>query len=302
MAKQKYLLPILALFVANILWGTNAVFIKMGVESIPVPIFMSIRFLTASLILLPIVVHTWKPLKRRDFWLFILSSVFAISLSALALNIGLSKTTASNAAVISLMSPVVIFVLSAQFLKERMQLKTFLGILIALVGAVVIIGRPEGSGTDGLTGNLFVVISIFCSAINVIICKPLMKKASDSQVTFMSLFPGIIPIAIYAITQLHTWDIPATTSKSIQGLVYSTVAIVIANFLFYYGLRHKRAQQVGVYHYLQPVVTIATAWFLLAERPTFGLALGASLVFAGVYLTEIRRSKHHPIHHHKGLG
>lgn len=302
MAKQKYLLPILALATASILWGMNAVLIKMGLESIPVPIFMSIRFLAASLVFLPFVIRTWKPLKRKDFWLFILSSVFAISLSALALNIGLSKTNAFDVAVISLMSPVVLFILSAQFLKERLQLKTFIGILVALAGSVVIIGRPDSSSIDNLVGNLFVVISIFCSAISVIICKPLMKKASDYQVTFMSLFPGIIPVAIYAITQLHTWDISATTARSVQGLIYSTIAIIIANFLFYYGLRHKKAQQVGVYHYLQPVVTIVFAWFLLAERPSPGFALGAALVFAGVYLAEMRKSKHRLVHSRKGLG
>lgn len=302
MAKQKHLLPILALVAASSLWGMNSVLIKMGVESIPVPIFISIRFLTASLLLLPFALRTWKPLKRRDFWLFILSSVFAISLSALAMNIGLSKTTAFDAAVISLMSPLVLFILSAQFLKEKMQPKTFLGILIALAGSVIIIGRPESSGIDNLVGNLFIVISVFCSAINVIICKPLMKKASDYQVTFMSLFPGIIPVAIYALTQLHTWDISATTARSVQGLIYSTVAIVIANFLFYYGLRYKKAQKVGAYYYIQPMVTIIAAWLVLAERPSPGFILGTVSVFAGIYLTEARRSKRRLVHHTKGLG
>lgn len=299
MKKQKYLLPILALVIANVLWGINTVLIKIGLETIPVPIFMSIRFLTASLVILPFAVHTWRPLKRRDLLLFILSSIFALTLSALMLNIGLSKTSAFNASVIWSMAPIVMFVLSAQVLKERMKLTTFFGILIALAGTIVIIGRPEATDANTLTGNLFIVVSVFCGAIGTIICKPLMKKVSDSQATFMSLFPGIVPVAIYALTQLPKWDMTTTSSRSITGLIWSTIAVIFANYLFYYGLRYKRAQETGIYQYIHPTVAIIAAWFILGERPSPGFVLGAALVFAGIYFAEIRRTKLRPHSHHK---
>lgn len=90
MLKQKLLLPVAALLIANILWGINSTLIKLGLETIPVPMFISIKFLTASLILLPFAVKTWKPLTKKNFLLLMLSSVLYITVSALALNIGLS--------------------------------------------------------------------------------------------------------------------------------------------------------------------------------------------------------------------
>lgn len=291
MKNKKIILPILALVIANALWGVNTVLIKIGLETIPPAIFMSIRFLTASLVILPFAIVTWKPLKRRDLLLFVLSSVFAITLSAFALNIGLTKTSAFNASIIWSMAPIIMFVLSAQVLKEKMRLSTLIGILIALAGSIIIIGRPEATDANTLIGNLFIVVSIFCAAIGTIICKPLMKKVSDSQATFMSLFPGIVPVAMYALTQLPTWDMANVSSRSITGLVWSTVAIVIANYLFYFALRHKRAQETGMYQYIDPAVTIVAAWFILNERPSPGFIFGAALVFTGIYLAEVRRIK-----------
>lgn len=264
----------------------------MGVESIPPSVFMSIRFMIAVLLILPFALYTWKPLSRRDFLHFTFGSLLYISVSALALNIGLTKTSASNAGVIWLLGPLVLFALSAAYLKEQLSFRTFMGIMVALAGSLIIIGRPgEGAAdaSDGLTGNLLIVIAVFGSTIAMLIFKPLMRKVSAYQATFLSLFPGIIPITIYALTQFHTWDISATTTKSIEGLVYGTVAVVLANFLLFYALRYKKAQSTGVYQYLDPLATILGAWFLLSERPSSKFAVGALLVFLGVYIAESRK-------------
>jgi drug/metabolite transporter (DMT)-like permease len=287
-AKQKPILPIAALLVCSILWGSNTTLIKMGVASIPPYILLSIRFLFASLVILPFAIRSWQPLKLKDYLLLTLSSVFFISLSALLLNIGLTKTTANNAAVIFLLYPLLLFILSAQFLRERMSLKTFIGIIVALIGSLVIIGKVSA---NGLTGNLLIVISVFCQVISILISKPLMKKVSTYQATFMSLFPGIVPVALYSLTQLHTWNIKATTTKSWQGLIFSAIFVLIANFLFYYALRYKRAQDVGIYQYVDALATLVTSWFLLSERLSSKFILGAALVCAGVYLAEFYKGK-----------
>lgn len=292
MKNKKILLPILALVVANTLWGVNTVLIKMGVDSIPAPIFTTIRFLVASLILLPFALYTWKRLRPKDLMLLTLSSVFYISLSSLGLNIGLSMTTASNAAIIWLLSPLLLLVLSIIYLSEKLKFRTFIGILVALAGSLVIIGRPWESGDPHeLAGNLLIVVSVFCAVIATLLAKPLAKKTSAYQMTFMSLFPGTVPVAIYSIFTLSDWDVSAVTTASSWALALSTVVVVISNYLFFYALRYKKAQDTGVYQYLDPLTTIIVAWFLLTERPSSTFALGAGLVLAGVYITEYHHRK-----------
>lgn len=194
--------------------------------------------------------------------------------------------------------------LSVEFLKERLSVKTLTGIFVSLVGSIIIIGKPwEGSlgSADELTGNLFIVMAVLSSVIGTIIFKPLIKKTSSYQATFMSLFFGIMPIALYALTQLSSWDVQATSSKSIWGLVLSTIIIIISNFLFFYALKRKKVQSTGVYSYVQPVSTIIAAWFILAERPSPTFTIGASLVFLGVYLAELHKANGKHSHHLKSL-
>lgn len=183
------------------------------------------------------------------------------------------------------------FILSAEFLKERMSVKTFVGIMIALAGSLVIVGKVWNGTNTGLTGNLLVVISVLFQVVAILIAKPVMKKVSSYQATFLSLFPGIVPVALYSITQLHAWHIKATTSKSWQGLIFSTIFVLISNFLFFYALRDKRAQDTGIYQYVDSLATIVTAWFLLNERLSPKFILGAALVCVGVYLAEFSKTR-----------
>ncbi len=134
--------------------------------------------------------------------------------------------------------------------------------MVALAGSLIIIGKPWENGmTDvtGLTGNLLIVVAVFCGVVSTLISKPLSKKGSAYQITFMNLFPGVIPIALYAVSQLPNWDIHSTTTRSFHALLLSIVAVVLANFLFFYALRYVKAQDTGVYQYLDPAATVLAA-------------------------------------------
>jgi O-acetylserine/cysteine efflux transporter len=155
MTKQKSILPLLALIVSSMLWGLNPPFIKLGVETIPPVIFLSMRFLLASLIMLPFAIKTWQPLKAKEMYLLILGSVMFVSVASLALNLGLARTNSINAGVLSLLGPLLLCILSVQFLKEKLSAKTLIGIMVAFAGSLVIIGRPWESAGASLTGNLW---------------------------------------------------------------------------------------------------------------------------------------------------
>ncbi|MFI5271025.1 MAG: DMT family transporter [Candidatus Saccharimonadales bacterium] len=293
MAKQKYLFPILALIVANMLWGIATPLIKIGLETIPVPLFISIRFFLAALLLLPFAIRVWRPLKRSQLLLLMLAAILDITLSVAALNLGLTKTTASNAGIIWLLMPIILFVLSVSFLKEKLSLKTFIGIMLALAGSLVIIGKQwNGGGMTSLTGNLLVVLAVFLNAIAIIIIKPLTKRFHHFQIAFLYYLIGILPMMVYASTRFSGWQISHTTARSWAALLAVILTAAAANPLFYYALKFKTVQNTGVYLYLDPLTTVIGAWFLLSERPTTLFYAGAILVVGGVYLVEVRTRKH----------
>lgn len=294
MSKQKSALPVLALIFAYLLWGLNVPVIKVGIATIPMVVFMVIRFMTASLILLPFAIRTWKPLKRPMLSRMIISSILWIVLTALTLNLGLLYAPSMNAGVINLLGPMILCILSVEFLKERMSFKTLVGVIVAFMGAAVIIGKPwevSLTGQSVLLGNTLYLASMLGGVISALVAKPILNKMSSYQAAFMYLFPGALCLIPIAITELDGWDTSKISTSSYAALTYSIIAITLANFFFMYGLKYKKANEIGVFQYLESVALFAGAWFLLDERPTTKFAVGAVLVFLGIYLAEVRLPK-----------
>jgi drug/metabolite transporter (DMT)-like permease len=300
--KQKILLPILALVIANSLWGFNTIFMKISLETIPPAVSVGGRFFLASLCILPFALKTWKPLKTKYLLLFMLASVISICLSSLVLNTGLKQVPAFNAAVIWLMSPIILLVLSASVLREKINVRTFIGIIIAIAGSMIIIGRPDGGagGQNNLAGNLLILLAVFFDIIAILMAKPLLKKVSSYQASFLCLFPGSVVVLIYAISQSGSWHVSSVSRASAIAVTLSLIAVAVANLLFYYALSHREAHTVGVYSYLDTLVTIVAAWFILSERPATSFVIGAGLIIAGLYFTEMhKKHRRHLLAKHK---
>lgn len=301
--KQTYLVPIITLVIANVLFGINTILAKVSLETIPPSVHAGARYLLIAVLLLPFAMRTWRKLKTSELLRFSLASFCLITLSALAFNIGLSQTPAYNVAAIWLAGPVVLLLLSVAFLKEKLTTHVFVGITVALVGSAFIIGMPPQDATsDGsLLGNTFIALSVIFNAIGILLSKPLTNKFSAAQVSFMSIFPGAIPLIIFGGWQISGWSLSNASTDSIVTLLVSVILAVVANWLFYWGLRRKEVNGAGVYLYIDPAVTILAGWLVLGEHPTLGLALGAGMVLAGIYMAELhtRKRSHHVTHHAK---
>lgn len=292
-----------ALALAEILWGVNVPVIKLGLKTISVPVFLSVTILAAGLLVAPLAYKNWRPLRWRDHALLIIGSLISISLGNTVLLMGLERIPSINASLIGLLGPLILFILSVEFLKERLSLRTFFGILIAFAGAAVVIGRPwdghSGADQQIITGSLLVVLAVLCDVIGTLIFKPLLKRADPYQITSLHLLWGILPVAIYSLPYLGALSPERAGNSGYTAIFFNVVLITIANCLFMYGLKHKKAQEVGVFRYLHPIATAVAAWFILGEVPAKKVILGAILIFWGIYFAEIRGRPIKPLRYQK---
>lgn len=288
---KKFFLPVAALILAYVLWGINAPIIKYGIQTIPIPIYHSVVILGAALIILPQARKHWKKLTTKEFLALAVGAILAISVGNIALLIGLQYVPSVNAPLIGLLQPIFMYMLSIQFLRERSSAKTPIGIGVALVGAIVIIGPSQASLSLSHTliiGNALLIVSTLLSSIGNIVCKSTLNHTiSPSQVTFLFLLIGIIPTMLYALF----FTLPETDfhNFSVGGVVAMIAGIVIvgaANLLYTYGLKQKQAQEVGVFTYMSPLAAIVVAWLLLAETPSSTTLIGAALIITGIYVSE----------------
>lgn len=295
--KQKQFLKIFAaLAFAEILWGANRPVIKLGLETIPPMLYLAITVGGAALLILPFALKKWKRLSQKDYTVLIVASIISITIGNMALYMGLQRVPAVNASLIGLFGPLLLFIMSVGFLKERMGLKTLVGVLVAFTGAAVIVGKPwdasGAAGQEAVIGNFMLILAVLCEIIGLLLCKPILKKAGTNQVTFIYMMVGIVPLALFSLKDLPALAPSVAGQNGYTAIAFNIIAITIANMLFMYGLKQKKLQEIGVFVYLNPLTTLVVAWILLSETPTPKIAIGALLIFIGIYLAEFHTPKH----------
>ena len=288
--KNKNLVPTLSLICAQIMWGINTPVIKLGLQHVRLPIYHSVTMLGASVLLLPSAIKHWKPLKFKYYALLIIGSIVSISIGNIALLMGLERVPSINAPLIGLFGPLILFILSSQFLKEKLNLKVFIGIIVALLGGLLCVSGPVSGGSFGLNslmGNMLIILSMLSGVLGTLICKPVLKHAGSQQVAFVHLFSGILPVIIFSTKYVGELAPSNLSSTGVLCMAFNIFAVSIANLLFMYGLKNKTAQETALFSYIHPFVTALSAWVILSEQPAANIYAGGFLIILGVYISEI---------------
>ncbi|MFI5271024.1 MAG: DMT family transporter [Candidatus Saccharimonadales bacterium] len=291
--KQKYVhATFLALIAAEALWGVNNSFIKLGLRTVPLPFFLAVTLLGAALLIAPLAKKYWRPMSKKDYGLLTIGSLISITLGNVVLLMGLRDVFVFSASLISLFKPLVLLLLSVEFLKERFGWRTFWGIIIAFAGAAIVIMQPWDSGSSNVTvGMLLIILAAFCDVIGTVILKPIVTRSNSYQVTSMHLFIGAAPIAIYALLNLSSVDFKAFGKAGWAAIAFNILFITFANVLYYFGLKYRKAQDTGVFQYVYPVGSLIGGWLILNEIPNIRLAIGSLFIVGGIYVAEFYKGR-----------
>jgi drug/metabolite transporter (DMT)-like permease len=110
------------------------------------------------------------------------------------------------------------------------------------------------------------------------------------------MFFGSLPFLPFVIKELQTWSFSQVNFTGSFGLFYGLFfSSATAYGLYYFGLSKIKAEEIGLFSYIDPVIAIIIAAPLLGEIPDNFFILGALFIFWGIYIAE-RRIHWHPFH------
>lgn len=293
--------PILALIIANVIWGMASPIFKFALTNIPPFTLAFIRFFFAGLIFLPIALNKWQKLTVRQWLEIILVGFFGITINISFFFMGLGKTESINVPVIASSGPVFVYLLSIIFLREKPKLKVLAGMLFALSGVFLIILSPlilDGKKFvfRAIEGNLFILIATFGSVLQTVFGHGVLKKVNALQVSAITFLFGSLTFIPFIPKELAIWDISFLNFAGLTGIIYGVFfSTALAYFLFYYGVSKLNAQEVGIFTYIDPLAAIVVAGPLLNEYPNLFYLIGGVLIFGGIYFAE-GRVHWHPFH------
>jgi drug/metabolite transporter (DMT)-like permease len=200
---------------------------------------------------------------------------------------GLKFTTAFNTGWIIGTAPVFMAILGFFFFKEKLNFLKILGIIIAALGLLMLVGKGNPASIDLIQnkGDMLVLSSAFTWGIYSMVN----KKISLNYSPLMTILYLFIMMAIIIIPfNLNSAVIKSVTHISgvgwiailFLGLLCSGVSYVI----WAYALREMESAKVGAYLYFEPFVTVIAAWIFLREDITLLMILSGLVITAGVFL------------------
>lgn len=194
---------------------------------------------------------------KKDFLLLATCGLFGISINMLLFFEGLSLTSSIDASIIMTTTPVIVLILSALILKEKITINKYLGIIIGGIGAVILIlyGKTA-EGTSSFLGNLLIFLNASSYGLYLVLVKPLMKKYKAITVISWVFLFGLIFIIPFGINDLLITDFSIFTTNAYLALAFVIVGTTFLTYLFnVYALSHVPPSVSGSYIYLQPVLS-----------------------------------------------
>ncbi len=292
---------IIALILANIIWGAASPIFKLALTNIPPFTLAFLRFFIAS-ILLAIVLRkslAYPIRTKKDFLLLLGYALFGIVLNIIFFFLGLEHTLAMNAPVIISSQPIMTFLFSALFLHEPIRKKKIAGVTVGFMGILVIILEPLLlQGLDGsIEGNLYLILATACAALSTIIGHRIFSRLNPLTVLFYAFIVSTALLCPFAALEYTKTPLlyAQLDIRGIGGILFGSVfSSLVAYSAFSWGLSKIKATDASLFAYVDPIAGTILSYFLLHEPITVPFIVGTFLIFLGIYIAE-RRINYHPI-------
>ncbi len=238
-----------------------------------------------------------ETISRKHIALLCLAAVFGLVGNQCCFTIGLSLTSPVNAGIVTTTMPISALLLSALILKEPITLRKALGVALGCCGAVLLVmtsvrTAAGATGMGDLRGDLLCFAAQISYTIYLTVFGWLAKRYSIFTVNkWMFLSATCI---VWPFTAQHVWQTPWSTLSTVT-LAEIAYVVVSGTFLAYIlmirGQQVLRPTVVSMYNYVQPIVAVIVSIVLGLAVFTLTHALAVALIFSGVALVTLSKSR-----------
>lgn len=228
-----------------------------------------------------------EKIDRQDYPRIFWAAFFGVALNMLAFFKGLSLTSPISASVLMVSTPIIVLVLSAIILKERMLKRRVFGIVLGLIGTVFLIlyGKSVGNATNASLGNFLVFVNATSYGLYLVMVKKLMDKYNAFTFVKWIYLIGFIMVLPFGWRQFQAIDwtlMPMDMYWKIGFVViFSTFLTYMLNLL---SMKELKPTTVAVFVYLQPLFATIFAIGLGKDELSLVKIVSALFIFSGVYL------------------
>lgn len=282
--KTTRILARFSLFAAALIWGSSFFVLKESVDVLPVAFVLAMRFTIASAILALIFLKHFKRLTRTYIWQ---SCLVAVTLYGgyLVQTYGLVETTPGKNAFLTASYCIIVPFLFWAVNHTKPSRHNIAAALLCICG----IGLVTLQGTIYVTrGDALTLLSGFCYAMQIVL---LAMYTPDKDPILFTITELLFTCAFLWITAFLTDSIPSAIPQNmIPKIVYLAVFCTAAAMLLQnIGQKYTKPSAASIILSLEAVFGIIFSMIFYGERITGQLAVGFSLIFAAVVLSQTEK-------------
>lgn len=221
---------------------------------------------------------------RRENQLALLArSIFG--LAGVVLNFyAIANLTLADSSMLGKLSPIFVTIMACIFLKEKIDNKQILSIIITFLGALLVI-KPEFSLE--MLPSLSGIMSAASAGIAYTLLRYLKDKESPDTIIFYFSLISVVFTAPFALAEYVQ---PTFTQL---GLLLATgVFASVGQFGITYAYKYAKATEVSIYNYSAIVFGIILGFIFFGEIPdTLSLLGGAIIIAVAFYIFKHNQKK-----------
>jgi drug/metabolite transporter (DMT)-like permease len=283
------------LFLVNLFYGANFIISKLVMPAFILPqAFILIRVgITVSLFF--IIGAFWgnDKIDRKDIPLLIACSFFGVVINQELFFAGLNITTPINGALIMIMTPILVMLISFVSGHESLTWQKITGLVLGTAGAFIIIsGKGLNFSSKTALGDFYILLNASSYAIYLVIVRPLMKKYHPMTIIKWVFLMGLPWVILFGWNQFNNIQWASFTTTAWLSLAFVVICATFCAYLFnVVALREVHSSVVGAYIYMQPILATLISIAVGKDSFTTEKLISATLIFTGVYFVSFAGRK-----------
>lgn len=291
------------MLMANVSWGLMSPLSKLlMIGGFVTPLLLSTMRMAGAMLLFWMISFflPQEHVNHKD-----LARLFGASMLGIVLNqgcfiFGVGLSSPADASIITTSMPLWAMVLAAFFLKEPITGKKVLGIAFGACGALLLIlgGTQANNVKSGdsnisyILGDMLVLLAQLSYALYIVLYKNFVNMYS-----LVTLMKWMFTYAFVCMLPFCYSDMAVASWQSFTPTAWGSIAfiVVVGTFLSYMfvviGQKTLRPTVAGMYNYIQPIVACIVAISLGMDSFNMAKGMAVILIFGGVYLVTISRSR-----------
>jgi len=278
-----------------VLWGSNFMFVKLGVATVPPATLAAGRLLVAAVTLVAVIRALGYRFPPRGLvWIhYTILAVVGNSLPFFLISWGQQTIDSSLAGILMAIMPLATLLMAHLWVTdERLTRNRAVGFVLGFVGIVMLIGPAALAGLGGSAARILAQLSVLGGALcyasqSVLVRVTLRGDVMVASAAIVAIAAAIsLPIAL-VIDQ--PWNLsPSTTS--VWAVIWMGIGpTAIATLAFIKLIGSAGPTFMSLVNYGVPVVAVFLGVVMLGEAPNANAYTGLLLILTGIAVSQLRR-------------